>query len=115
MDWGLYARAIRRWELILGRPAPVPTEPGKNGQRLSARFVEWMQGLDDGWVTDVPGLSRSDMLRILGNGVVPQQFSAAIRILLDRAFGAFGPVLAEPLHDDGGERRPLPLGAGLGG
>lgn len=35
-------------------------------------------GLPDGWVTDVPCLSRNDMLRALGNGVVPQQAAAAV-------------------------------------
>lgn len=40
-----------------------------------------MQGVEPGWVTDVPGLSRSDMLRLLGNGVVPQQGEAALRWL----------------------------------
>lgn len=35
-------------------------------------------GLPDGWVTGVPGLSRNDMLRALGNGVVPQQAAAAV-------------------------------------
>jgi DNA (cytosine-5)-methyltransferase 1 len=46
-----------------------------------------MQGLPGGWVTDVPGLSRNDMLKILGNGVVPRQGAAAISLLLERAFG----------------------------
>jgi len=83
--WGDYEPAIRRWEHILGRPAPAPTEPGKTGARLSPRFVEFMMGLPDGWVTDVPGLSRNDMLRALGNGVVPQQAAAALRVALGRA------------------------------
>lgn len=39
-------------------------------------------GLPAGWVTDAPGLSRADMLKILGNGVVPQQAAAALRALL---------------------------------
>lgn len=39
-------------------------------------------GLPDGWVCDVPGLSRNDMLRLLGNGVVPQQGASAIAWLL---------------------------------
>jgi DNA (cytosine-5)-methyltransferase 1 len=43
-----------------------------------------MQGLPDGWVTDVPGLSRNAMLKALGNGVVPQQAAMALRLLLDR-------------------------------
>ncbi|GHH43994.1 hypothetical protein GCM10017774_42680 [Lentzea cavernae] len=38
-------------------------------------------GLDAGWVTDVPGLSRTEQLRLLGNGVVPQQGTAALRHL----------------------------------
>ena len=42
-------------------------------------------GLPDGWVTEVPGLSRKDQLRLLGNGVVPQQAATAIRYLADVA------------------------------
>ncbi|MCP2242733.1 hypothetical protein [Lentzea aerocolonigenes] len=38
-------------------------------------------GLDAGWVTDVPGLSRTEQLRLLGNGVVPQQGTAALHHL----------------------------------
>lgn len=34
-------------------------------------FVEWMMGADGGW-TDVPGVSRTAALRMLGNGVVVQ-------------------------------------------
>lgn len=39
-------------------------------------------GLPDGWVTDVPGITRNEALRALGNGVVPQQAEAALRFLL---------------------------------
>ena len=39
-------------------------------------------GLPDGWVTDVPGITRNDQLRMLGNGVVPQQAIAALELLL---------------------------------
>lgn len=39
-------------------------------------------GLPDGWITHVPSLSRNDMLRLTGNGVVPQQATAAYRSLL---------------------------------
>jgi DNA (cytosine-5)-methyltransferase 1 len=42
-------------------------------------------GLPAGHVTAVPGLSRNAQLKALGNGVVPQQAEAAIRLLLDRA------------------------------
>jgi DNA (cytosine-5)-methyltransferase 1 len=41
-----------------------------------------MMGLPAGWVCDVPGLSRNDQLRLLGNGVVPQQGAEGIRRLL---------------------------------
>ena len=79
VDWGVYGAAIRRWERILGRPAPAPVEPGsKGGRRLSPRFTEWLMGLPDGWVTDVPALTHEDRSRILGNGVVPQQAAAAL-------------------------------------
>lgn len=38
-------------------------------------------GLPAGWVTGTPGLSRSQQLRILGNGVVPQQATYALALL----------------------------------
>jgi DNA (cytosine-5)-methyltransferase 1 len=79
--WGVYATAIHRWERTLGRPAPAGTEPGRTGPRLSPRFVEWLQGLPEGWVTDVPGVSRSEALKLLGNGVVPAQAALAVRLL----------------------------------
>lgn len=45
-------------------------------------------GLPAGWVTDVPGLSRTDQLRCLGNGVVPQQAALALRLLTDQRTAA---------------------------
>jgi len=86
-EWGPYSPVIRRWEHATGRPAPCPTEPGRNGQRLNPVFVEWMMGIPEGWVTGVPGLSRNDQLKALGNGVVPQQATLALRHLLDRVSG----------------------------
>lgn len=81
--WAQFAPAIHQWESVLGRPAPDPTQLGtRGGQVLSPRFVEWMMGLPDGWVTDVPGLTRNAQLKFLGNGVVPQQAESAIRYLL---------------------------------
>ena len=75
--FGPYAPAIQRWERVLGRPAPAPTEPGKNRPRLASKFVEFLMGLDDGHVTGV-GLTRNQELKALGNGVVPQQGAAAL-------------------------------------
>ena len=85
-DFGQYAAAIARWEHVLGRPAPDPTEPtGRNGaHRLSPKFTEWLMGLPEGWITDVPGITRNEALKACGNGVVPQQAAAAISHLLER-------------------------------
>ena len=87
-DYGMYAPAIARWEQVLGRPAPAPTVPPtrEGGRaRLSTRFVEWLMGLDDGHVTGEDlGLTREQQLRLLGNGVVPQQAAAAVGALLGR-------------------------------
>jgi DNA (cytosine-5)-methyltransferase 1 len=82
--WGKYEPAIRRWEQLT-RPAPPPTEPNKNGNpRLAAAFSEWLMGWPDGWATDPAiGISRNDQLRIVGNGVCPQQAAAALRFLLE--------------------------------
>lgn len=43
-------------------------------------------GLPDGWVTDC-GVTTNEALKMLGNGVVPQQLAAGIRLLLDRVEG----------------------------
>jgi DNA (cytosine-5)-methyltransferase 1 len=39
-----------------------------------------MMGLPEGWVTGY-GLSASQELKMLGNGVVPQQAALALRLL----------------------------------
>lgn len=80
--WGRYAPAIHRWEQVTGRAAPVPVD--ERG-RLAVPFVEWMQGLEEGRVTGVPGLSRKAMLKALGNGVVSLQAVAALPLLHARA------------------------------
>ncbi len=82
IDWGRYEPAIRRWEAITGRAAPQPTEPGTRGQtRLAAPFSEWLMGLSNGVVTDL-ALPYPAPHRLLGNGVVPQQAAAALRLLV---------------------------------
>ncbi len=82
--WGEYGAAVARWEHLLGRPVPQPTQPGRHGKPvLAPPFVEWLMGLPEGWVTDPAlGLPRTRALRVLGNGVVPQQAAAAVRALL---------------------------------
>ena len=83
--WGDYAPAIARWETVLGRPAPDPTEPGAKGNpRLSPAFCEWLMGLPEGHVTAPEiGLTRNQALKALGNGVVPQQAAAATQAFLE--------------------------------
>ena len=83
-DWGNYQPAISRWETVMGRRAPAPTElNSRGGHRLSPRFTEWMMGLPNGWVTDPAiGITRNEQLKACGNGVVPQQAMAALRDML---------------------------------
>lgn len=88
IEWGDYGPAILRWEAIIGRLHPWPTD---DRGRLAPEFSEWMQGLAAGHVTAVPappGMSapalRNARLKALGNGVVPLQSAVAVRLLLDR-------------------------------
>jgi DNA (cytosine-5)-methyltransferase 1 len=80
-DWGRFTDAIERWEQVNG-PAPKPTEQyGDDGKhRLSARFAEWMMGLQPGHVTDCD-ITRNEQLKACGNGVVPQQAALALKLL----------------------------------
>lgn len=65
VQWGAYEPAIRRWEHVVG-PAPAPTD--ERG-RLMPAFVEWMMGAPAGWTE---GVSRTQQLKMLGNGVQVQ-------------------------------------------
>jgi DNA (cytosine-5)-methyltransferase 1 len=104
--WGPYAAAVQRWEAITGRPAPCPVmasaptmrrirdcaaETGLDGYaaraaiaaglwgaQLDPLFSEWLMGIPAGRVTGVPGLSRNEKLRLIGNGVVTLQATAGI-------------------------------------
>lgn len=101
--WGEYAAAIHRAEAAFG-PAPsaaevadmhgyrtscpcTPTKhhPKRGSRRLSCRFDEWLMGLVPGWVTDVPGVTHAEALKMCGNGVVPAQAAFAIRLCIRRA------------------------------
>lgn len=103
VNWGVYEPAIRRWEQVFGLPCPRPTRPiGPGGaERLSSEFVEWMMGLEPGWVTDpriwegftdkkgkiLEGRKHQlhawrAQIKMLGNGVHPLQVSTALKQLL---------------------------------
>ncbi|WP_461296348.1 DNA cytosine methyltransferase [Streptomyces harbinensis] len=81
--WGDRAERVHRWEVVTGRPAPRPAELDHRGRLLlSPKFGEWLMGIPNGWVTGIPGLTRTEQLHIIGNGVVPQQAHAAYSHLL---------------------------------
>ncbi|MGC4151521.1 MAG: DNA cytosine methyltransferase [Propionicimonas sp.] len=82
--WGPYAPAIARWEAIAG-PAPAPTKPGRKGRpKLNPDFALWMMGAAPGWVTDVPGVTDNEALKMAGNGVVQLQAEVALWVMLHR-------------------------------
>lgn len=65
------------------QPEPLlPSPTVKYRWRLNPRFSEWVMGIEPGWITDVPGVSSSDALKMTGNGVSPPQAELAIRTLL---------------------------------
>jgi DNA (cytosine-5)-methyltransferase 1 len=72
-------RFVARCEMYL-QAAPNALVEGK----LNSKFVEYMMGLPVGWVTDI-GLSNAQTLKMLGNGVVPQQAEYALEILWDKS------------------------------
>jgi len=68
---------------MVGRPAPDPTEPGRNGRpRLLPEFTAWVMGLPaDDYLARVPDVSRIAAPHLAGNGVVPQHAETALREL----------------------------------
>ena len=60
------------------RPPPIVRRDSRD--RLNPVFVEWMMGLPEGHVTG-HALSAAQELKMLGNGVVPQQAALALRLL----------------------------------
>jgi DNA (cytosine-5)-methyltransferase 1 len=72
-------RFATRSEMCLQEP-PNGLVDGK----VNPLFVEYMMGLPKGWITDLD-LSRTQMMKMLGNGVVPQQAYYALEILTQHA------------------------------
>jgi hypothetical protein len=79
---------------------------------MAAAFSEWMMGLPAGWVTDVPGLTRRNQLEVIGNGVLPQQATAALVHMGLADIVAEGPELDAIRDglDPPGEQLAIPLG-----
>lgn len=63
------------------RPAPPPMQ----GNRTNPAFTEWMMGLPRGHVTTA-GISVQAQLKVLGNGVVPQQAALAVHRLARQSY-----------------------------
>ncbi|MBN9607639.1 DNA cytosine methyltransferase [Cumulibacter manganitolerans] len=88
--WGRYARAIAQWEHVTGQDAPAPAllNDGR-GPRLAPAFVEWLMGLEPGWVTDPGyGLTQNQQITALGNGVLPLQAVTALVKTVQREHAA---------------------------
>jgi hypothetical protein len=75
---GLGRKFTARCDMHLQEAPDALDQDGK----LNAYFVEYMMGLPKGWVTET-GLSRAQQLKMLGNGVVPQQAELALELLLN--------------------------------
>lgn len=83
-DWSQYRqmpKLERRFASRLDMSMQKAPDPLVN-EKLNTRFVEYMMGLPEGWVTDLP-ISRSQQFKLLGNGVVPQQAYYALQLLCD--------------------------------
>jgi len=74
------APAFERWSRQIGYQWPAVPNVRR---RLSTEFGEWFMGWPQGWVSEVPGLSATEGLKIIGNGVVPQQEELALHIMID--------------------------------
>ena len=76
-------RAPTRLEPPLGDHTPGhPPTAIRRGNRVAPQMVEHMMGLPPGFVTD-HDLSYTAAMRILGNGVCPQQAALALTLLDD--------------------------------
>lgn len=80
LEFGAYTDPVRQWEVISGRSAPSPVTETPNGWRMSVQFVEWLMGLPEGHVSSVD-MARTHHIKMLGNGVVPQQAAYALSTL----------------------------------
>lgn len=94
MRYGDYGEAVLTWAMVTQTvPPPLTIDYVAQQTTLHPRFpdirtgtnpefIEWMMGLPEGWVTAVPGLTRTQQVKALGNGVVPQQAATALRDML---------------------------------
>lgn len=78
-----FKASVDRWSAIVGyRPKRTVQRGPRGGRIVAPQFVEWMMGLPKGW-TLIPGVTASQRLHVLGDGVVPLQARVAYESLLD--------------------------------
>jgi DNA (cytosine-5)-methyltransferase 1 len=66
--------------------------------RVSSKFVEYMMGLPNGWVTDLD-ISWTQQLKMLGNGVVPQQAYHALKTICDPIHIPHSEIIGDATHE----------------
>ena len=67
-----------RVDLLMQEP-PARLDNG----RVNLKFIEYMMGLEKGWVSDFD-FPEQELYKLLGNGVVPQQALLALKELCDQ-------------------------------
>lgn len=72
----------------LDAPAPAPAFLNEaKGPRPAPGFVEWLMGLERGWVTEpAHGLTDNQQLTALGNGVLPLQATQALGVMMSMPY-----------------------------
>ena len=89
------ARDEHRFSFEMDRQTiPNTLDEGK----LNPAFVEYMMGLPPGWVSDIDML-RSQKLKMLGNGVVPQQAYYAIKTICDALHIPHSEIIGDATHE----------------
>lgn len=85
-EWGVYAEAIARWTLLTGNLPPAPVQLNRNGNpQVTAAFPAWLMGLPNGYLTNPNlGLTRTEIIKLAGNGVVPQAALVAYSLIEER-------------------------------